>query len=165
MERGMDMIPPDRRMALRPNSIPWPPILFFAALGLAFAGTAWMPLPLARPAPVAWTGGVLALAGLGLMAWAFIAFARANANIRPDRAATHLIDTGPFALSRNPIYLSEALLLAGLGLWQGSLWHIIALTLFLPAVSLLAVRREEAHMEAVFGGEWRAYAARVRRWL
>jgi protein-S-isoprenylcysteine O-methyltransferase Ste14 len=99
------------------------------------------------------------------MAWAFIAFARAKANIRPDRAATHLIDSGPFAISRNPIYLSEAMLLVGLGLWQGSLWHVIALTLFLPAVSHLAVRREEAHMEARFGEEWRAYAGRVRRWL
>jgi protein-S-isoprenylcysteine O-methyltransferase Ste14 len=32
-------------------------------------------------------------------------------------------------------------------------------------VSLLAISREEAHMEARFGEEWRAYAARVRRWL
>jgi protein-S-isoprenylcysteine O-methyltransferase Ste14 len=156
---------PDRRAAESPNSIPWPPILFLSALALGWAGTAFLPLPLARPVPVAWTGGVIALAGLGLMAWSFIAFARAKANIRPDRAATHLIDTGPFAISRNPIYLSEALLLAGLGLWQGSLWHIVALTLFLPAVSLLAVRREEAHMEARFGEGWRNYAARVRRWL
>jgi protein-S-isoprenylcysteine O-methyltransferase Ste14 len=161
----MDVIPPDRRIALRPNSIPWPPMLFLAALALAFAGTAWTPLPLARPAPVAWTGGVIALSALGLMTWAFLAFARAKANIRPDRAATKVIATGPFAISRNPIYLSEAMLLAGLGLWQGSLWHIIAVTLFVPAVTILAIRREEAHMEAMFGGEWRAYAERVRRWL
>ena len=161
----MQIKAPDRRAAESPNAIPWPPILFLSALGLAWVGTALSPLPLARPAPVAWTGGMIAMAGLGLMAWAFIAFARAKANIRPDRAATHLIDSGPFAISRNPIYLSEALLLAGIGLWNGSLWYVLALTLFAPAVSRLAIRREEAHMEARFGEEWRAYAARVRRWL
>jgi protein-S-isoprenylcysteine O-methyltransferase Ste14 len=99
------------------------------------------------------------------MVWSFLAFARAKANIRPDRAASHLIVSGPFSLSRNPIYLSEALLLAGLGLWNGSLWYVVALTFFVPVVSLLAIRREEAHMEAKFGQEWRAYAGRVRRWL
>jgi protein-S-isoprenylcysteine O-methyltransferase Ste14 len=164
-EQAMPVTPPDRRIAETPNRIPWPPILFLAALGLAFAGTSFAPLPLARPAPVAWTGGLIALAALGLMVWSFLAFARARANIRPDRAASQLIDTGPFSLSRNPIYLSEALLLAGLGLWNGSLWYVVALTFFVPAVTYLAIRREEAHMEALFGQEWRAYAGRVRRWL
>jgi protein-S-isoprenylcysteine O-methyltransferase Ste14 len=151
--------------ATSPNRLPWPPILFFSALGLAWAGTAWWPLPLARPAPVAMAGGLVALAALGLMLWAFLAFARARANIRPDRAATQIISTGPFAISRNPIYLSEALLLAGLGLWHGSFWYVIALTAFVPLVTHLAIRREEAHMAARFGEEWRAYASKVRRWL
>ncbi len=152
-------------IATRPNRIPWPPLLFFSALGLAWAGTAWLPLPLWRPPPVAWAGGLMALAALGLMLWSFITFARARANIRPDRAATHLIASGPFALSRNPIYLSEALLLAGLALWHGALWYVIALTAFVPLVTQLAIKREEAHMSARFGDEWRAYAGRVRRWL
>jgi protein-S-isoprenylcysteine O-methyltransferase Ste14 len=155
----------DERLAASPNRIPWPPILILSALGLAWVGQAIVTLHVPLPAFVHGLGAVLILAALGLMGWAFIAFARARANIRPDRAATTVIATGPFAWSRNPIYLSEAILLAGLGLWHGSLWYGIALALFGPAVTHFAIRREEAHMAARFGQAWIDYASRVRRWL
>jgi protein-S-isoprenylcysteine O-methyltransferase Ste14 len=152
-------------LATSPNRIPWPPILILSALALAWIGQSLVALRLPLPALVHGLGGALVVAALGLMGWAFIAFARARANIRPDRAATTVISSGPFAISRNPIYLSEAILLAGLGLWHGSLWYGIALALFGPAVTHFAIRREEAHMAARFGQAWIDYASRVRRWL
>jgi protein-S-isoprenylcysteine O-methyltransferase Ste14 len=155
----------DKGLAASPNRIPWPPILILSALALAWIGQGWVALPVVLPSLVHGLGAVLVVAALGLMGWAFIAFARARANIRPDRAATTVISSGPFAISRNPIYLSEAILLAGLGLWHGSLWYAIALALFVPAVTQLAIRREEVHMAARFGQHWLDYANRVRRWL
>jgi protein-S-isoprenylcysteine O-methyltransferase Ste14 len=155
----------DKTIAASPNRIPWPPILILSALALAWVGQGWLPLGIGLPQAVHGLGAAMIAAALALMAWAFIAFLRARANIRPDRAATTVIASGPFALSRNPIYLSEAILLAGLGLWHGSLWYVIALALFVPAVTHLAIRREEAHMAARFGQAWTDYAGRVRRWL
>ena len=47
---------------------------------------------------------------------------RANTTIRPDRPATHLVTTGAFSFTRNPIYLGNTLLMLGIGLIAGILW-------------------------------------------
>jgi protein-S-isoprenylcysteine O-methyltransferase Ste14 len=75
------------------------------------------------------------------------------------------LTSGPFAWSRNPIYLGEASLIAGFGLLKGSLWLLIAAITFVNLVTLLAVIREEAHLAARFGEDWQAYVRKVRRWL
>jgi protein-S-isoprenylcysteine O-methyltransferase Ste14 len=108
---------------------------------------------------------VLILAGIGLDVAAMLEMRRHRANILPHRAATALVTTGPFALSRNPIYLGNTALLAGAGLAFGSPWLIIAAAVAAQAVTILAIRREEAHLSARFGDAWAAYAKRTPRWL
>jgi protein-S-isoprenylcysteine O-methyltransferase Ste14 len=150
----------------RPNRIPWPPILFGLALALGFFGGWLMPLaPAGWPFPLAAIGWAGVAGAVALMGWAFLAFRRAKANILPHRAATTVIATGPFAFSRNPIYLSEAIILASLAAATGSAWWLVAAGLFVSVATRLAIVREEAHMAAQFGAAWAEYAARVRRWL
>ena len=150
----------------RPNVIPWPPILFLAALALAHVMSRAVPLALPGPvvvlAPVGW---LLVVASLGLMLWAFLAFRQHQTSVLPNRRADALITDAPFNISRNPIYLSEAVLLFGLGLVNASLWYVLVIAPFMMAVTRMAIIREEAHLAARFGPEWTAYAARVRRWL
>ncbi len=148
-----------------PNTIPWPPILFAGTLVAAslLGSVAPLRLPLGPFGELA--GWCLILLALGLMGWAFLTFKGARANILPHRAAGALLTSGPFALSRNPIYLSEAMLMAGFGFTGGSLWWWLLLPVFVMAVTRLAVVREEAHMAAKFGPVWEDYASRVRRWL
>jgi protein-S-isoprenylcysteine O-methyltransferase Ste14 len=150
----------------RPNVIPWPPILFLGALALAYLLSRELPLLLPGPfalfVPVGW---LLVVASLGFMLWAFLAFRQHQTSVLPNRRADALITAAPFNISRNPIYLSEAVLLFGLGLVNGSLWYGLVIAPFMLAVSRMAIIREEAHLAARFGSEWSAYAARVRRWL
>ena len=150
----------------RPNHIPWPPILFGAALILGFGAERLVPLaPGDWPRALSLPGWAGVAGALGLMGWAFVSFQRAKANIWPHRAASTLIEAGPFGFSRNPIYLAEALLLGSMAVASGSIWWLVALALFVMAATKFAIEREEAHMRARFGAAWDDYAACVRRWL
>ena len=150
-------------IAARPNRIPWPPLIYAACVGAAVAlGRLW-PLDLGtdlRPVGIA-----LMLAGLGFDATAMVTMARLRANILPHRAATGLVTTGPFAWSRNPIYLGNTLMLAGAAPTFGAAWLLVMVPVAVVLVTMLAIRREERHLAALFGSDWTAYAARTSRWF
>lgn len=92
--------------------------------------------------------------------WAFI---RASTVIFPHDPAS--VTTGPYAISRNPMYSGLALLHAGSGIVLGSLWPLILLPVVLWTVYRMVVRREEAYLSAKFGDAYALYRQRVRRWL
>ena len=72
--------------------------------------------------------------------------------------------SGPYAASRNPMYLGWAMLQLGAGLVRGSRWMIAAV----PAAAALVhrdVRGEERTLEDAFGDEFRRYRATVPRYL
>ena len=151
----------------RPNVLPWPPIVYGCAAALAFGLGRIFPISteFLRNAIVKDGGIVLMFAGLGFDFAAMITMRRARANILPHRAATQLVTNGPFSLSRNPIYLGNTLLLGGAGLAFGNAWFLIAAAIAAQLVTVLAIRREEAHLASRFGPAWDAYAQRTPRWL
>ena len=75
-----------------------------------------------------------------------------------------LVDTGPFALSRNPVFLGQAGLLAGLVLAYPDLVELAAACLGWLAM-MAQTRIEERVMRATYGADYEAYAARVPRWF
>lgn len=98
---------------------------------------------------------------------AVFAFRRARTTINPVavREASSLVTTGPFRLSRNPMYVSLLFLLLALAL---SLTNLPALTgpaLFFLLMNQLQIPAEEQAMRDLFGDSFEYYAARVRRWL
>jgi protein-S-isoprenylcysteine O-methyltransferase Ste14 len=76
----------------------------------------------------------------------------------------HLVTSGPYAVSRNPMYLGWALLQVGAGLVRGSRWMIAAVPVAAAFVHR-DVRREERTLEDAFGDEFRRYRAAVPRYL
>ena len=156
----------DHDRSARPNSIPWPPILYGGGAVLALILGRAMPWPAGWAVPpVRWLGFAMIAGGLLLDLWAMAVMWRGRANILPHRAATALVTSGPFGFSRNPIYLGNTLLLAGVGLGFGAAWFVVAAAVAAGLVGRLAIAREEAHLNARFGREWREYALRVNRWL
>ena len=151
-----------------PNRIPWPPILFLAAilLALIFHWQAALPWPggVARFVLAA-IGLCLMGAGVALDVAAFRLFRKHRTSILPNRAASSLITEGPFTRSRNPIYLGNTLAIFGTGMLFGVAWLVLAALAAALAVQKLAIEREEAHLEASFGALWRDYAAKTPRWL
>jgi protein-S-isoprenylcysteine O-methyltransferase Ste14 len=148
-----------------PNTIPWPPLILAASVLCAIALGWFFPIAAATP-EVSLPLGVLCFAlGVGLDFTAMRIMRRSRANILPHRAATALVTAFPFSISRNPIYLGNTLMLMGAGFLFANSWFFIAAAVSAAAVTELAIKREEAHLDALFGAQWRRYADEVPRWL
>jgi protein-S-isoprenylcysteine O-methyltransferase Ste14 len=76
-----------------------------------------------------------------------------------------VIDRGPFARSRNPLYVGLLVGSAGVALVAGSAWALVALPLEWALLRWGAVVPEEHYLTAKFGVAYTDYAGRVRRWL
>jgi protein-S-isoprenylcysteine O-methyltransferase Ste14 len=154
------MSPPDN-----PGVIAPPPAIFAAALLGGWLLQRAVPISLWPAGPGARLGGLLALAGLGFAGWTLVEMRRAHTAIDPNRPSAALVCTGPFALSRNPLYLAVTVASLGVALLLAAPWCV---ALLVPAVMVLrrgVIAREEAYLERRFGAEYRAYCAAVPRWF
>lgn len=153
--------------AHRPSELPWPPVLFLAAVVAGWViGRVW---PLAWPGlndvPAKSIGFGFIILGFGIAGWALATMLRGRAQIRPDREATVLITEGPFRRFRNPMYVGYTLLLLGLSDSMQNVWIAIMAPLFVAGVTWLAILPEERHLEEKFGDAYRQYKATSRRWI
>ena len=110
-------------------------------------------------------GAIAVAAGLAVIVWAGITLTRSHTTLRPDHAASHLVTTGPYAMTRNPIYLGLTIAFLGVALIVNSGWMIVLLPFVMIVVAAFVIAREERHLQDKFGGAFETYARRVRRWL
>lgn len=109
---------------------------------------------------VAASGGIIALLGV-------VAFSRAGTTVNPMKpgSSSALVQSGIYSVTRNPMYLGLLLVLLS---WAIYLAHVLTV-LFLPAfvwyMNRYQIEPEERALASLFGSEFTAYAARVRRWL
>ncbi len=141
-----------------------PPVWLFAALGCIWTEAA-LTGGVNTGSIGAWLGGGLVGLGLVLMATALVAFWRANTTPVPHQQPDAMITTGVFGLTRNPIYLGDALIVAGVGLSNGALLTILLLPAFILLIDRRFIRAEEARLEAGFPETWPKYKEQVRRWV
>ncbi len=155
------------RQEERASAVPWPPILFAAALaGAVIAGRLYpLPWPGVDDLAARLIGYGFGIAGVALVAWGLVTLARAGTTFMPHGRAGRLVTHGAFAFRRNPIYMGEVLILLGLAQLTGNIWMAIMAPLFAAAILVLAILPEERHLEARFGEEYLAYKARTRRWF
>ncbi len=146
-----------------------PPLPFLAGLALGWGGDAWRPWSIVddpRISLILMVAGVIAVASaVALIVGASRALARHGTS--PDTAAesTAMVATGPFAFSRNPIYLALALLHIAIAFFVNNAWMLLMLVPALIAVDRIVVVGEERYLAVRFGRAYRDYASRVRRWL
>ena len=145
--------------------IDMPPVWLALFLGLVWLQGTYLPVGPAPGPAVRLLGGALILGGLALILVAAWEFRRHRTTVVPHLAPDALVTSGVFALSRNPIYLADALILAGCALR----WHAWPALLLVPVFMALIARRfiagEEARLRAAFGEAFDDYARKVRRWL
>lgn len=148
---------------------------FRAAFGLALAGPlVWLALAPLHKADPLWTDGSLplvSLAGLILsVAGAMLAFAAqmsmgASWRVGVSQGETGaLVQGGLFRFSRNPTFLGQLLLLAGLVLAIPSLPTLAGVLLFFWSAHV-QIRSEEQALSASHGADYAAFTRAVPRWI
>jgi len=144
-----------------------PPIILLLAAGAVW-GIDWL-VPAARVnAPWLSTSALALAAAAGTVVLvAAVWFARQKTTINPlhPERASHLLTTGPYAISRNPIYLADAALLLAWALWLGNGAGVLMVPVFMRTLTRLQIRPEEQALALKFGEAYRDYCRRVRRWL
>lgn len=131
-----------------------------------FARRGWLPVPVVLiglwlPTAPVLPGLVVLAAGEAVRLWA-VGHIGLPSRTR-EASVGALVDTGPYGLVRNPLYVGNILLWTGFGLLQRPAAAVI-LPLFLVYYGLI-VRWEERRLAAAHGAAWVEYAARVGRWL
>ncbi len=123
-------------------------------------------LPLDRPWRIA-LAAALAIAGLAFALPAVVAFRRARTTVNPHRLdrVSALVTGGVFALSRNPMYLGLALVLAGWATLLGDLAGFLGPVAFVAWITRFQIVPEERLLAARFGDAFHAWRRRVRRWI
>lgn len=118
--------------------------------------------PAAERAELA-TGGLLASLGAVLRIWAVRAIGK-RARVR-HAGAKELLIAGPYARVRNPLYIANSLILAGLAVAAGCGVWTLAILAGAVAIYSLVIRHEEDRLEVLFGTAYDAYVTQVPRWL
>lgn len=143
----------------------------------------WPPVAIAAP----WVTGFVLGRRLGggedlgpaaaLIGWAFIAafaawngwclllFARAETGLLPGQSTTRLLTSGPYRLSRNPLYVGLLALYAGAALVADSVVALVLLPIAWAGLHWGAVLPEERYLTAALGAPYQEYCTRARRWL
>ena len=151
--------------ARRPRTLVPPPLVYALALGASW----WLEQHWSLAFPGGDIGRVLGWAGivLGLAVFTLAVFAiwRHRTTVNPYKAATNLVTRGPFAWTRNPIYVGDWFIYAGATCLMGSAWPLVFAPLVWATMRFAVIAHEEAHLLAKFGDEYRDYQQRVRRWL
>jgi protein-S-isoprenylcysteine O-methyltransferase Ste14 len=108
-------------------------------------------------------GGLLVAIGEALRLWG-VHHIGAISRTRTDRLGP-LIDSGPFALVRNPLYVGNFLLWVGFTLSSGLVWLVPLVAVLLGFEYHAIVRWEERLLEDRMGLVYRDYTRRVPRWV
>jgi protein-S-isoprenylcysteine O-methyltransferase Ste14 len=142
-----------------------PPFWFaFAVLGGVLLDRRW-PLPIAGGRLITVVGAVCVLGWMALAFASIDRFRRSKTTIVPIRPAEALVLSGPYRYTRNPMYVSLALLTIACGLLLATWWPIVLLLPTLAIVQLFVILPEERYLRRRFGTAYEAYTRRVRRWL
>ncbi len=147
------------------RKIDWPPVWLLGCMALTWV-IAWLFPGLAIAVPGQVLVG-LVLIGIGVMIsiLAVQEMARAKTTVIPRRDPNALVTSGIFRLTRNPIYLSDWIMLLGWIVLWGAVLALPLLWVFPRIITKRFIEGEEEKMRAHFGDQFEAWAKRTRRWI
>lgn len=115
---------------------------------------------------------LLLMFGVGLIAFGLVMafgaegqFRRSGTTVNPLGTSAKLVTDGWFKFSRNPMYLSMALMLMGAWLALGSISPLLVIFVYLFLTERWYIEPEEKRLNVTFGQEYESYRKRTRRWL
>jgi protein-S-isoprenylcysteine O-methyltransferase Ste14 len=118
--------------------------------------------------PATWnlTGLIAVAMGLAFYVWCLaFHFKSYRASVRIGFSPPHLVVTGPYKYSRNPMYVSGLFAWLGWTVFYGSPAVFVGLVLLWSVFTFRVIPHEECQLEALFGDEYLEYRSSVRRWV
>ena len=144
----------------------WPPVALGVPLAAGLLLTAYAGDPFSIEGSAArWAGGGLALAFLLWNGWTLWFMAAHRTAVLPGGATVLVLRSGPFRVSRNPLYVGLVALDVAVALLAHSFWSLVFVPIGVVALVWGAILPEERYLSRRFGLEYETYRAQVRRWL
>lgn len=145
-----------------------PPPVYAVLTALAmWALDSYVPILQLLAAP--WHRFGLGLIALALLAdlWSLWLFLRARTTPNPMKPqnSSHLVTSGLYRYTRNPMYLGMLIMLVGWAIYLGSLSPWLMLPLFVWVINTQQILPEEAFLAQKFGASYQVYRQSVPRWL
>ncbi len=144
-----------------------PDIVALIAAALMWVGSAVAPT-VAIPAPLrVGVAAALFSIGVGFIVSARVVLGRANTTWLPARPGRtrHLVTTGVYRFTRNPMYLGTLLILLGWAVVLESPFALIFSAIYMFYINRFQIEPEERTLSARFGRDYGDYLRHVRRWL
>lgn len=138
---------------------------FFLMLIFAILANFWFPNPAIITAPLSYLGVFPIILGLWLCFQTRTLLLKQRTTLSPFEIPTALVTSGPFRISRNPVYLGMTTILIGSTLIMGSGITFIFPLLFVAIIEVWFIPVEEQKLEQVFGKQYREYKRSVRKWI
>ena len=142
-----------------------PPTYFFLTVLLCIILHLFVPVKKIAAFPLNQLGLIFILIGIVLNLWTDKMFSKEKTTVKPFKEPKTLITSGPFKISRHPMYLGFVLILLGLSVFLGSLSCFIAPILMFIICNKLYITNEEKSLEKVFGQRYLDYKNQVKKWL
>lgn len=148
-----------------PSVIAPPPLIYLSGLLLGGIVSWFYPFPFLPKTLAIIIGILMIFVGIGAIALIWKQMRDVKTNIEPWKPTTAILDTGFYAVSRNPIYLAMILIYLGASCLFNSIWFLPFLPMAILIINYGVILREEKYLEAKFGAEYLSYKSRVRRWI
>jgi len=142
------------------------PTTYFLVLLLFSAGLHFVfPIKKIIYPPYIYLGIILIILGITINIWTDTLFKKVKTTVKPYNIPTSLITSGPFQISRHPMYLGMVLILLGEAVVFGTLTTVSSPLLFMILMEVIFIHIEENNLEKRFGKEYNNYRKKVRRWI
>jgi len=144
-----------------------PPVYLATFMGLVWLCHQYFPLYVLIPETARFIGLIIIAIFASLDLWSVLLFFKSKTTINPlvPKNSQHLVTSGMYQISRNPMYLGLAFILLGWAIHLGSLSGFLLLPLFVLVLTIQQIKPEEVILEEKFGETYLQYKNQVRRWI
>ena len=140
----------------------FPPVITLACLGMQFVLYLMLPLEVNLSLLL---GLILLIGSLTIIVMSFRELKNHETTYIPDGEPEKLVNTGPFKISRNPIYLGMFGILISSAFLMQSISALLIPVLFLSIIQNTWIPHEEEKLKEKFPEEWEQYISSTKKWL
>ncbi len=143
-----------------------PPVWLIAFAALAWLQARYLKLGLSLEGGLTdLISGVLIGGGILMAVLAVVEFRRHKTTVIPHETPSSMVQSGIYKRSRNPIYVGDVLILAGLVLRFDAVLSLVLVPVFVWVLERRFILPEEDRLRRTFRADFARYERKTRRWI